>query len=1141
MKYTYKKLEDDILLTTRNYLAKFTEKPLEINYGFCHFIGDPRDENVLEKYIRDLKSTVKLGILGGEDKDVIIEKIEKTSLMDNKDSMYHAGYLHYLLCAWENHMGIEIGPWHLWTILLWNLKEFNKGAPEKFKKLWTTNGSKEKQQIVIEDDNFDIVDVYGELKKYIPSDTLDSIVLQFDDNPDLYLESMYTLIGEISEDYYSVLILACNIPEVRVLGSEDEWIKMRKQLDKVKNLYGSQDITETTIIRYLDQVGKLFDQCIQNYSNQEFWLDFFKIEKCGSGSQQEIAGHIQQLFPKEILINSLPKIVGRFSYSFIPDANVLVGANPIKKAYVSGVLSSHKDGNILVPKFDYMMTSLDEDVYNVDEETVEKTLNLIRAVQQLNSYSRDPVFHAYIDENGFLKTLDNEQVLLGKVSLDSYLEYQKQKNEYLDVERTKENFQRAQEKYKGYTTMGLLDDLVVQKDERLDKYHKNNFWCSVSGRGRWRDPIIITTEDWLRGRKLQTEEDIDNLCQNLPTILDGLEFGIRTDDPIQKCNYEVEQYLQLIIPTYHEKVYQTFCEYVIDRYMVCKTDVYSMIIERLFTHELQYVTSSKKDQGYDTYKYRLSVLNGKGYVGSFSGEKYPVISRTMCFLLCRDMLGEEAKDGSVVDSIYNALMGRIVNHLSSNSMLNVMDMILNKDNYLIIQREIHMILLYLSTVKRYATTVTPEYILNGALRMYEYPLRLKDGQLYYTVKTNETVLDYISDKIGFPKMGPKEEVEVPKNVLNFIDKIRHFTSSFKQHLSPDSVSRDSIRADKDTVYDKKMNYWYYNELVDRDPTELRPEEFTTCGAMKEVGYQTYQFGNSIVDEQKKKECEENRRCWITYDRWKDKVEKQYEFLGLDTDDFDEIVKVLSQMFNVSTTTSSTSNSEIVFGASGEKELWEHIFWTLNVDIYVSFVENYKSLINMKSEIGFDNYLLHFYADDTDGTINSCEGRIILLLNKIVKIPSGYSNWMDIEPKIKQELCENFCSKIANKGMIKKVVEVMISRLENLIKYVYAPWKDPLENRPKYYFNTRISNEHVIKLNKNSPIRKAVDLIKMCIPYVKIKGMLKLDEYVLSEIVEKATGLKIKYPPLDKLDDKPSVILEDNSEQVDEEDFRFPVV
>ena len=80
---------------------------------------------------------------------------------------FHKGYFEYLLSAWHNDCGIQVGPWDLWSIIMHQINTILQENGNECKTIWTKSG--EKEQIVM--DKFDIHQFIEKIQKQIPFDT----------------------------------------------------------------------------------------------------------------------------------------------------------------------------------------------------------------------------------------------------------------------------------------------------------------------------------------------------------------------------------------------------------------------------------------------------------------------------------------------------------------------------------------------------------------------------------------------------------------------------------------------------------------------------------------------------------------------------------------------------------------------------------------------------------------------------------------------------------------------------------------------------------------------------------------------------------------------------------------------------------
>jgi len=545
MDYSYNEFQKKILYKFSSYIEKHQEKAPKINYGGWHFSGDPREENLLEQLLRKLKYENKFK---SRQPNESIERVISSSFSTIGEK-YHMGYMEYLLCAWINYYGIQIGPWHLWNLFVWNLKEMNRRDPELYRPLWVTGKN---NNVISIADKFDIKQFITELGKYAPGETINCLALQFSNQPDYYIDSIYGLIAEIGNGYYSTYIYSCNIPSVKILGTEAEWGQLKQQIQSVKQLY--KPVTNVILERYFDKVEAYFDECIENYNNEQYWLELYRIENCGSGHQKVIGGHITKMFVmEEILVDNSPNLTGSFEFLF----------DNKRRRYISGVLSSYLDGDTLVPLFGYMETELDLELNDSQKS------ELIEAIEMLNSYYASPIYHKRIDESAFEQTLRDYDLITGKKTADEYIN--EHSNDNLDVEKTKENILKIQKNNIGKDIIQVQQGLITEKRDKLKM--RSNFWFENNEIST--SPVLfLTTERWLNGRTRQT--NIELICDKLDEIYEIVEPNQYRE--IFKC----------IMASYNETLYL--------KYIQSDDELYQ-VIEFLLTN----ITNENEDRRIDKY------------------------------------------------------------------------------------------------------------------------------------------------------------------------------------------------------------------------------------------------------------------------------------------------------------------------------------------------------------------------------------------------------------------------------------------------------------------------------------------------------------------------------------------------------------
>jgi hypothetical protein len=554
--YTLQNLHSNLLFNLGQYKKsievskpKNTHKVNIFGENNCAtFIGDDRYDTHLDSVIRRLNSGINFR---GLDTD-IIEKIVGTSTSLDSSVYYHGGYMHYLLAAWENKLGIQVAPWHLWNIFLWNLKLISMNNT-KFNKLWNNDSTMTLSNITIQG-GYNIDEMKNELLLRIPGDTCNALLLDFNNNvsqTEYYVDTILGLMGG-SITHYSNKVSKTDeeifTPSVTVLGSKEQWNLLIEQIKLVKILYLTSESSQ--VMKYLDNVSSYFQECYDNLESLEYWIGFFYLDESNNNL---VGGNIEKLFAiGEISLDFIPKIVGTMEYK-LPDTDTsnTSQSNTKTQRLISGVLSSKIIDNTLIPLFGYIITEIDLVNNTASASRITENNKLIEACTLLNSYTRSPVYHAEMDEKCFLNDFNTTEVILNNISFDEYIQRLKQYNKLINVDVEKEKIEILRLKYQDVDRATILSTLVINKMNNLKT--KSNFWFKDNLNMPWNQcqRINLTTELWLRGRLQQTNEDVKLICDNLNDIMDNL--------------YKVKLYgnksmmiEKIILATYNENIYHSY-------------------------------------------------------------------------------------------------------------------------------------------------------------------------------------------------------------------------------------------------------------------------------------------------------------------------------------------------------------------------------------------------------------------------------------------------------------------------------------------------------------------------------------------------------------------------------------------------------
>jgi len=287
----------------------------------------------------------------------------------NKDfgpcEYYHNGYIHYLLAAYEQDVGIEVGPHYFWNVIIHQLSAYNLASGNAAGcNLIDLIQDNKKINISFLQDEIDILQYVNAVKKLIPDEeTYNMFFPQWSNelNKPYYNESMHGLFADMVKEYDGCYILGCSIPAIKVLGNQEDWTLLKNSVDKLNDVFN---------LEYIKQVKLYIDKLEHSWFEKDTWLNFFKVKYCGSGSQEGLIGDIRNLliYKDELLLSDLPNMISKFAY--INEDNF-----PYTECFFcSGIVGSNikviDNQTFLIPEYDYAITYKNESVLDLIEENI---------------------------------------------------------------------------------------------------------------------------------------------------------------------------------------------------------------------------------------------------------------------------------------------------------------------------------------------------------------------------------------------------------------------------------------------------------------------------------------------------------------------------------------------------------------------------------------------------------------------------------------------------------------------------------------------------------------------------------------------------------------------------------------------------
>ena len=264
--------------------------------------------------------------------------------VQNPIEIKHKNYLEYLAVCWANHYGAVISPDILWHIVLCELAMEIAKRSEDYRDLFSD--SSEKQEISVQTDD----DVVLPIEKVI-----DILKTKCKINTSLFLPRFSTT-GESEElafgtafldlvsPYYEYSMFCCGIPYVKIFGTPGDYHIAVSMLDELSVEFSNFP----PVANWLTSVADLFNKIEFTLlgKNDVNFKHFFALERCGSGSQVEVAGWINDLFlfdPPVRYVKNFNSCVSKIEYKNLST----------NKEYQMTVAleESRLEGDLLIPNF----------------------------------------------------------------------------------------------------------------------------------------------------------------------------------------------------------------------------------------------------------------------------------------------------------------------------------------------------------------------------------------------------------------------------------------------------------------------------------------------------------------------------------------------------------------------------------------------------------------------------------------------------------------------------------------------------------------------------------------------------------------------------------------------------------------------
>lgn len=227
------------------------------------------------------------------------------------------GFMVAAITAFAQHLPLELSPDHVWSLITYAFAKHVEENAEELRKNFVT--SKGKKHINIRTPNSFKISRKGnpdsgasateweahvfsqfsaEIKKNIGEETHSALTADFSTtDASSRAASEIVLMAAMKEYFKFYMVTFCGIPEITLLGSDEDWVALRQR---------SEALGELMLPKYkkywMPALLPVLDKFVESYRGQVdhgFWQSMVKLRHNGhdSGSSEFISGWIQIFFP----------------------------------------------------------------------------------------------------------------------------------------------------------------------------------------------------------------------------------------------------------------------------------------------------------------------------------------------------------------------------------------------------------------------------------------------------------------------------------------------------------------------------------------------------------------------------------------------------------------------------------------------------------------------------------------------------------------------------------------------------------------------------------------------------------------------------------------------------------------------------
>lgn len=249
-----------------------------------------------------------------------LEALSKSENLGDQSNIVHVGsngFVKAIVTAFAQHLPLTLSPDDIWVTISYAFAKHVDQNAEALRKNFVQHEGK-KRLVVITPDSFQLSNVNSpdtgatpeewetfvfphfseQIKEHIGTKTHEAIVPKYSTTSAAVKAANEITLMSAMKNYFSYgMMTACGIPQITLLGTEEDWISLRSRAEHL----GSLMTTEFSNY-WMPLLLPVLDEFINSYNgdvNHGFWQSMVKLRHTGggSGSYSFLSGWIQLLFP----------------------------------------------------------------------------------------------------------------------------------------------------------------------------------------------------------------------------------------------------------------------------------------------------------------------------------------------------------------------------------------------------------------------------------------------------------------------------------------------------------------------------------------------------------------------------------------------------------------------------------------------------------------------------------------------------------------------------------------------------------------------------------------------------------------------------------------------------------------------------